>query len=94
MMVANIHFFFNVITDFIYQIYFKKWFSSDKIPYDTFILEFIFMTKNVVYSLFCNLPCHSFFTILSDEITIFTSQLTIFSNNKCYGFFHFDSYIY
>ena len=75
-----------MIAYLINQFYFKKWFTADKVPYYRLLREVVFSFKNIINCRFGNIPTHTFFLILTNEIAIFTGKLAIFCNNKCYVF--------
>ena len=82
MMVSAEHLCLQIITDFINQIYFQKWFSTDKVPHHGLFTKVLFMVKNIVNRLLGNLPGHTLFRILPYEIAILTGKLTILGDDE------------
>ena len=78
MVIPAKHFCFQVITYFVYQIYLQKRFPTNEIPNDRLFPELVLMVENVINSLFCYLPGHLLFCILSYEVAVFTSKLAVF----------------
>ena len=82
MMITFEQFYLYIIAYLVNQVDFQERLPTDKIPYYTLFLEILLMVKNVINSLLGNLPGHPLFRVLSHEVAVFTSQLTILGDNE------------
>ena len=82
MVIPSKHLRFQIVTDFVYQVYLQERLATDKIPNYALFPKVIFMAKNIVNSLFCYLPRHPFFCVFTYEIAILTSKLAVLRYNE------------
>ena len=82
MMIQTKHFRLDIIADFVNQINFQKWLTTNKIPCNGFLWEISLIFKNIINGFLCHLPGKTLFGILPHEIAILASQLAIFRNDK------------
>ena len=81
MVVAAEHLGFQIVTNAVYQVDFKKRFSPDKIPNYRLFGKFI-LVEYVVYGRFGRCSGHTLLSVFPYQIAIFTSKLAILGDDK------------
>ena len=82
MMVSAEHLHLEVVAYLVDKVYLQKRFAAYKVPYHALLLHLVLMVKHIVNGLLSNLPGHSLFRVLSHEVAVFTSQLTILGDDE------------
>ena len=82
MMFSAEHLYLEVVAYLVDKVYLQKGFAAYKVPYHALLLHLVLMVKHIVNGLLSNLPGHSLFRVLSHEVAVFTSQLTILGDDE------------
>lgn len=83
-MVTTEKFHLDVVADLINKLDFEKRFTTDEFPNHRFHSKFgvVLMVEHIVDEGFGNFPRHPLLNVFANKITVFTSQLTVLSDNE------------
>ena len=81
-MVASEHLGLDVVANLIDKVDFKERFAAYEIPNDGFLLEILFVAKDIVDSGLGHFPRHPLLLVFADKVTIFASQLAVLGDDK------------
>ena len=73
MMIQCKHLYFEIITNLVYQVYFQAGLATNKLPINSFFWSVFFVRQNIINCFFGNIKSHSFFSVLTYKIAIFTT---------------------
>ena len=82
MVVSTEHLHLEKVAYLVDKVYLQKGFAAYKVPYHTLLLHLVLMVKHLVNGLLSNLPGHPLFRVLSHEVAVLTSQLTVLCDDK------------
>lgn len=83
-MVATEEFRLDVVAYLVDKLYLQERLSADKVPHHRFHSKFrvVLMVEYIVDKGFGNFPRHPLLNVFANKITVFTSQLTVLSDNE------------
>ena len=82
------HLHLQIIAYLVNQLYLYERLTTNEIPHNTRLLHAILMRENIIDGSFCHVPRHPLFRVLSYEIAILASKLTVLRDNERDGFLH------
>lgn len=72
----------DVVTDLINQFYLKEGLPADEVEHHRLLVELFTVCQYVVHGCLCYIERHPLLGVFSDQITVFTGQLTIFGDDE------------